>query len=102
MDTFLSEEKMTPKYRITRDTLNWVVEVFEGGQPVSRGRYVGRVAQEKWVPRSFHISLEGAALKLLDLATGNLVSQEQEILEAIKEAKAEVIHAVREVHRENP
>lgn len=83
------------KYRITKhDKLNWAIEEWqEGGEAITRGRYVGQEKQSKWMqPKEFYPSLRHAALGLLDRAASDalLAGEVNSILEALEIAEKRV------------
>ena len=93
------------KYQIRReDKHNWTIYEWQnGGDIITRGKYVGEVKQAKWIPLnggSYHQRLEHVAKALLDYATGancpegNLTAKT--VLAAIEKAQGEVMDTFRD------
>jgi hypothetical protein len=85
------------KYRITRDSHNWIVWAFQaGGEAISRGRYAGQPKQSKWKEILFCGSLKSAAKSLLDRAAGDAVlsGEAASILDAIRLAEERTMAAL--------
>lgn len=86
------------QYRITKpDPHNWVIEQFcPGGHKVTRGKFTGNIAKDRWKVLGYYSNLKDAAIRLLDIAAGDkLISEEAtSILAAIEAAKKEVLEAI--------
>ena len=79
-------------YRISRmDSLNWFVEE---SYDVKKGKHAGEKA---WKMVGYYTKLEHAALALFDiLISVDGVSDMEELIDVISEAKSDIIDAVRE------
>jgi hypothetical protein len=94
-----------PKFRIKRrDENNWVIERWQSGGIISRGRYAGQQKKEKWDeinPVGYFPSLAHAARRLLDEELAAEWPEEgwtgADLLEALKAAEARVLEAVKAV-----
>lgn len=88
------------KYRITHpDKYNWCVEAWEeGGEAISRGRYVGQLKKAKWIVLGYHSTLRNAATAMLDDAAGDAIASGEatSILQAIELAETRVMAAIAE------
>lgn len=87
-----------------RDKLNWVIEGYQqGGEAISRGRYVGQEKQSKWDeinPIGYFPNLKQAATRLLDEELKRLWPSQgwsgEDLTKAIAEAEKRVLAAVEE------
>jgi hypothetical protein len=93
------------KFRIRRrDALNWVIERFqEGGQEITRGRYVGQLTKEKWDdvnPVGYFPNLKHATRRMMDEVLADEWPEEgwtgEDLTQAMEAAEARVLAAVEE------
>lgn len=87
---------MGNKFQICkRDPLNWTVEEWIPPGPAKRGRYAGQETKGRWAVRSYHTTLENAALAMLDDALPDGTAC-KDIIQAIHNAQEQVKEAIRE------
>lgn len=86
-------------FRITKpNPHNWVIERFyPGGDLITRGKFAGQIAVDRWKVEGYYSRLKYAAEALLDKATGEISGDDPAaILAAIEKATNVVLQAVQE------
>jgi hypothetical protein len=90
------------KFRILKTADHeWTIQKLQkGGEPISRGRYVGQLTKPRWIDVGYHNRFKWAATALLDQLVGDELEKGKEYLAAIEAAEARVMEAVMQLETE--